>query len=194
MNRWVGVVVGVAVVTLGATHAVALSVQEAILRAKPAVALVTARVGAEVTMDCGQGPVTVTPSPFVETGTGWFIDGRGYLITNAHVVDPVHRLPPWVLHELKKKAIEQACVEPALKAQGLMRGQRPEVEDRIRRQTPATGALATAKLKPVPTAHRPALERHEARGRGEEVQRAHSSRQSPASRRPTRGATWPCCA
>jgi S1-C subfamily serine protease len=38
-------------------------------------------------MDCGQGPVTVTPAPFVETGTGWFIDGRGYLITNAHV-DP----------------------------------------------------------------------------------------------------------
>jgi rhodanese-related sulfurtransferase len=132
-----------------ALEAQALSLQEALLRAKPAVALVTATVGAEVTMDCGQGPVTVTPAPFVETGTGWFIDGRGYLITNAHVVDPVHRLPPWVTHELKKKGIEQACVEPALKAQGLMRGERPEVEERIRRLASDRG-LATAKLKPLP--------------------------------------------
>jgi rhodanese-related sulfurtransferase len=111
-----------------------MSVQEALLRAKPAVALITARVDAEVTMDCGEGPVTVKPSPFVETGTGWFIDGRGWLITNAHVVDPAYRQPPWVAHELKKKAIDQACVEPALQAQGLMRGQRPDVEDRIRRR------------------------------------------------------------
>ncbi len=133
----------------GVREAQALTVQEAILRAKPAVALITTSVGAEVTMDCGQGPVTVTPAPFVETGTGWFIDGRGYLITNAHVVDPVHRLPPWVTHELKKKAIEQACVEPALKAQRLMRGERPDVEERIRRQASDRG-LATAKLKPLP--------------------------------------------
>jgi hypothetical protein len=75
--------------------ALALTVQEAILRANPAVALVTARVDAEVTMDCGQGPTTVRPAPFVETGTGWFVDGRGWMITNAHVVDPAHRLPPW---------------------------------------------------------------------------------------------------
>src|SRR4029450_2520256 len=89
MNRWVGVVVGVAVVTLGATHAVAVAVHQAILLAKPAVALVTARVDAEITMNCGKGPVTVKPSPFIETGTGWFVDGRGWVITNAHVVDPV---------------------------------------------------------------------------------------------------------
>src|SRR3989442_13056716 len=87
---------------------VALSVQEAILRAKPAVALITAEIQADVTMNCGQGLVTVSPAPFVETGTGWFVDGRGFLVTNAHVVDPAHRLPPWGTHELKKKAIEQA--------------------------------------------------------------------------------------
>ena len=133
----------------GAPEARALSVQEASLRAKPAVALVTASVGAEVTMDCGQGPVTVTPAPFMETGTGWFIDGRGYLITNAHVVDPVYRLPPWVTHELKKKAIEQACVDPALKARQLMRGEQPAVEERIRRLASERG-LATAKLKTLP--------------------------------------------
>lgn len=111
-----------------------LTLQEAILRAKPAVALITARVDAEVTMDCGEGPVTVKPRPFVETGTGWFVDGRGWLITNAHVVDPAHRLPPWVSHELKKKAIDEACVEPVLQAQGIMRGRRPDLEDQLRRR------------------------------------------------------------
>ena len=74
--------------------ALALTPQEAILRAKPAATLIEARVEAEVTLNCGQGPVIVRPAPFIETGTGWFVDGRGYVITNAHVVDPVHRLPP----------------------------------------------------------------------------------------------------
>src|SRR5881628_2114217 len=129
--------------------AAALSVQEAILRAKPAVALITAEIQADVTMNCGQGLVTVSPAPFVETGTGWFVDGRGFLITNAHVVDPAHRLPPWVVHKLKKKAIDQGCVEPALRARGLMPGQRPDLEDRIRREV-SERALASAKFAPQP--------------------------------------------
>jgi S1-C subfamily serine protease/rhodanese-related sulfurtransferase len=129
--------------------AAALSVQEAILRAKPAVALVSAEIRADVTLNCGQGPAEVSPAPFIETGTGWFVDGRGYLITNAHVVDPAHRLPPWVTFELKKKAVEQACVEPALRARGLMRGQRPDIEEQIRRQA-SDAALATAKVTASP--------------------------------------------
>jgi S1-C subfamily serine protease/rhodanese-related sulfurtransferase len=141
-------VIGVAA-ALAAAPALALSVQEAILLAKPAVALVTARIDAEITMNCGKGPVTVKPSPFIETGTGWFVDGRGWLITNAHVVDPVHRMPAWVVHELKKKAIDQACVEPALKAQGLMRGQRPDLEDQIRRDASAR-ALDSAEVETEP--------------------------------------------
>src|SRR5262245_8076544 len=127
----------------------ALTAQEAILRVKPAVALITARIEADVTMNCGQGPVIVRPAPFIETGTGWFVDGRGYLITNAHVVDPAYRMPPWVTHELKKKAIDQGCVEPALRAQHLMRGEQPVVEERIRRQASERG-LATATIKPQP--------------------------------------------
>src|SRR5262245_38581507 len=150
MSRWVGVVVSVVTVAMGAAPALAMTAQQAILLAKPAVALVTARVDAEITMNCGKGPVTVKPSPFIETGTGWFIDGRGWLITNAHVVDPVHRMPPWVLHELKKKAIDQACVEPVLKAQGLMRGQRPDLEDQIRRDASAR-ALGSAEVEPEKT-------------------------------------------
>lgn len=112
----------------------AVPVQEIVLRAKPAVTLVTARVEAEVTLNCGAGPLTVKPAPFQETGTAWFVDGRGYLLTNAHVVDPAHRLPPWVIHELKRTAVDEACVEPVLAKQGLMRGQRPEAEDQLRRR------------------------------------------------------------
>src|SRR3989440_3511442 len=143
-------VLGLAALTLLTPAATsALSVQEAILLAKPAVALVTAEVRGEVTLNCGRGTVTVRPTPFIETGTGWFIDGKGYLVTNAHVVEPAHRLPPWVIHELKKKAIDQACVDPALRAQGLMRGQRPDVEDSIRRDA-TVRAMATAQVTPQP--------------------------------------------
>lgn len=131
---------------LAPARAAALTVQEAILRAKPAVALVSAEVRATVTMNCGRGPVTVTPSPFIETGTAWFVDGRGFLVTNAHVVDPARRLPPWVIYELKKKAVEQGCVEPALRARRLTSGERPDIEDEIRRSV----SLSAAKLTPTP--------------------------------------------
>ncbi len=119
------------------------SVQEAILMAKPAVALVSAEVSADVTMDCGRGPVTVQPAPFIEMGTGWFVDGRGYLITNAHVVDPAERLPPWVVQDLREKAVEDGCVAPALRARGLARGERPDIEEQVRRGvSPVTITLA----------------------------------------------------
>ncbi|MBI2555494.1 MAG: trypsin-like peptidase domain-containing protein [Candidatus Rokubacteria bacterium] len=123
-----------------------IPVQELVLRAKPAVALVTARVDAEATVNCGAGAITVKSAPFLETGTGWFIDGRGYLITNAHVVDPAHRLPPWVTQELKKSAVDEACVTPVLARQGLMRGQRPDFEDQIRRRVD----MGSIRLKPLP--------------------------------------------
>ncbi|HEV8144255.1 MAG TPA: hypothetical protein VGQ77_15445, partial [Methylomirabilota bacterium] len=80
--RLLSIVLGAAL--LIPTTAGALSVQEVNLRATPAVALITARIDAEVTLNCGAGPVSVQPKPFVEIGTGWFVDGRGWLITNAH--------------------------------------------------------------------------------------------------------------
>jgi len=140
-------VAALALLTPASTSAV--TIQEALLIAKPAVALVTAEVRAEVTLNCGSGTKTVRPSPFVETGTGWFVDGRGYLITNGHVVDPVHRMPPWVIHELKKNAIDQACVDPALRAQGKTRGQMPEMEESIRRDAMAR-AMSSAQVTPTP--------------------------------------------
>lgn len=148
MKRVAAVVIAALVLSVTRAGA-AITVQEAILRAKPGVVLVTAEVRAEVTMNCGKGPVTAQPSPFVETGTGWFIDGRGWVVTNAHVVDPAYRVPAWVQHELKKKAIDEACVDPALRARGLMRGQRPEIEERIRRDI-SDVALGAAKVTALP--------------------------------------------
>jgi rhodanese-related sulfurtransferase len=149
MQYWLASLLLLSAVLTGPHVATALTIQEAILRAKPAVVLITARVDGDVELNCGQGPVIVSPAPFIETGTGWFVDGRGFLITNGHVVDPAYSLPPWVTHELKKTAIEQACVEPALKARGLMRGNNPTVEDQIRRDANER-ALSTAKLTTRP--------------------------------------------
>ena len=85
-----------------------LTVQEALLRAKPAVALVIAEVVAEVSLNCGSGETRVTPPPFRETGTGWFIDARGLLITNGHVVQPAHTPPRWMINSFARRAIESA--------------------------------------------------------------------------------------
>jgi S1-C subfamily serine protease/rhodanese-related sulfurtransferase len=123
----------------------AASVQEALLHAVPAVALVSAEVRASATVNCGQGPITVSPKPFIEVGTGWFVDGRGYLITNAHVIDPAYRVPTWVEFNLKLRAVEEGCVYPALNARGLARGQRPDLEEQLLRAIP----LAAVKLTPT---------------------------------------------
>src|SRR5262249_50944017 len=76
---------------------------------------------------------------------GWFVDGRGFLVTNAHVVDPAHRVPPWVVQDLKRSAVEEACVKPMLRERGLAPGQRLDLEDDIRRKIP----LTAVNLKPA---------------------------------------------
>jgi len=123
----------------------AVSIQETLLLAVPAVALVSAEVKASATVNCGQGLITVSPKPFIEVGTGWFVDGRGYLITNAHVIDPAYRVPPWVEFNLKLRAVEEGCVNPALKARGLARGERPDLEEELLRAIP----IAAVKLAPT---------------------------------------------
>jgi serine protease Do len=93
-----------------ATAQPALSVQEALLRAKPAVALVISEVGGDVVVRCRSGAeTTVTPPPFRETGTGWFVASSGWLVTNAHVVSPAHHPPDWLVKEQTQKAITQTC-------------------------------------------------------------------------------------
>ena len=141
--RWAAVLAVSGGLTATPSPSSALSVQEALLHAVPAVALVSAEVKGSATVNCGQGPITVNPKPFIEVGTGWFVDGRGYLITNAHVIDPAYRVPPWVEFNLKLRAVEEACVYPALKARGLARGQRPDLEEQLLRAIPITAVKLT---------------------------------------------------
>jgi serine protease Do len=85
-------------------------VQEVLLRAKPAVALVLSEVTAEVTLPCPRGGKhQLTPPPFRETGTGWFINPSGWVITNGHVVSPAHQLKQAVARELVERGVPQAC-------------------------------------------------------------------------------------
>src|SRR6059036_3902550 len=109
-----GLMAGV-VWTLQAHAQQPLSVQETNLRAKPATVLIISEVSAEVTLNCGDGSQSVTPSAFRETGTGWFIDPTGWVITNGHVVQPAYETPRWLVNRMAEKAVRSACLGPALK-------------------------------------------------------------------------------
>ena len=94
----------------GVAAAAAPSVQEVLLRAKPAVALVVSEVTAEVTVACpGGGKQQVSPPPVRETGTGWFISPSGWVITNGHVVSPAHQPRQDDERQLRERAVRQAC-------------------------------------------------------------------------------------
>jgi len=110
------------------------SVQEALARATPAVVLVVAEVASEVTLDCGAGPTKVTPPVFRETGTGWFIDADGWLVTNGHVVQPAYRPPRWLVNQQAQRAVTTACLPSVLKRKGLQPGEWPEAEDAAKRK------------------------------------------------------------
>lgn len=127
-----------------------LTVQEAILRAKPAVVLVIAEVAADVSLNCGGGQRRVTPPAFRETGTGWFIDARGLLITNGHVVQPAHTPPRWLVNSFARRAVETTCVPPMLRSMGIAPGQQPDVEDQVKRRA-LDSVLPTVKVRLEPT-------------------------------------------
>jgi len=131
----------------GSARAQALSIQETILRAKPAVVLIIAEVGAEVTLNCGDGPTTVSPKPaFRETGTGWIVESSGFVITNAHVIQPAHEPPAWLVNQQAQKAVTTACLPKALKAANLEPGQSPDREEALKRRL-LDQVLGTAKVK-----------------------------------------------
>jgi S1-C subfamily serine protease len=104
-------VLAVLVAPLLTAAAPPLSVQEALLRATPAVALIVTEVGGAVAVRCraGASPREVTPAPYRETGTGWFVDSSGWLLTQGHVVAVAHRPPSTLLRERAAQAIREAC-------------------------------------------------------------------------------------
>ncbi|MBI4240884.1 MAG: trypsin-like peptidase domain-containing protein, partial [Candidatus Rokubacteria bacterium] len=122
------------------------SVQEALLRAKPAVGLIIAEITAEVRVNCGAGETQVSPPAFRETGTGWFIDPNGLLVTNAHVVQPAHTPGRWLVNSFAKRGAEQACIPVLLRRMGLNPGERPAAEEQLKRQVHDT-VVPTAKVK-----------------------------------------------
>src|ERR1044071_1945346 len=111
-----------------------IPVQEAMLRAKPAVVLVIAEVAAEVTLDCGGGTTSVKPPAFRETGTGWFIDTAGWVITNGHVVQPAYETPKWLINQQAQRAVTIGCLNKALEKANLTPGERPDAEDALKRR------------------------------------------------------------
>jgi len=128
----------------------ALSVQESVLRAKPAAVLVISEVSAEVTLDCGSGPRSVTPTAFRETGTGWFIDPSGWVMTNGHVVQPAYETPRWLVNQMAQRAVTTACLGPALEAARIQPGDRPDAEEALKRRL-LDKVLPTVKVMITPT-------------------------------------------
>jgi S1-C subfamily serine protease len=126
-----------------------LTVQQGLLRATPAVVLVVAEVASEVTLNCGAGPVKVTPPVFRETGTGWFIAQDGWLMTNGHVVQPAYEPPRWLANQQAQRAVTTACLPGVLKRMGLQPGDQPDTEEAAKRKL-LDAVLPTAKVNLQP--------------------------------------------
>lgn len=122
-----------------------ISVQEALLRAKPAVVLVLAELAGDVSVQCGPAtaPVSVEIPPFRETGTGWFVGPSGWLVTNAHVVSAAHRPPGWLLRQRSEQAVRQACPGAAVSV-------KPRIEASISVMVPSGLKLPATVVKYSP--------------------------------------------
>ena len=125
------------------------TLQETLLRAKPAVALVVSEVAAEITLKCAGGDqINAKAAPYRETATGFLVNSRGWLITNAHVVAAGYTPPAWMGRQLAEKAFRAECLPGLLGRRGVRPGTQPELEDQLARQ--GVAALTPDKIKLAP--------------------------------------------
>jgi S1-C subfamily serine protease len=126
------------------------SLQEILLRAKPAAVIVVAEVGGQVRLRCGGVEKTVSPAPYRESGSGFFISPRGWVITNGHVVY-VAQEPPrrWMTTHLVEKAFRAECLPDLLTRRGLIAGERPDLEDTLTREAVASTPADNVTLDPT---------------------------------------------
>ena len=86
-----------------------------------------------------QRSAKVTPPVFRETGTGWFIEGDGWVVTNGHVIQPARETPRWLVNQQAQRAGDHGLSYP-----------RPSRElascpaSGRRRRTPSSASCSTA--------------------------------------------------
>jgi S1-C subfamily serine protease len=149
MRPHVAVVVAVLILLPTSGPAQEISLQEMLLRVKQAVAVVVAEVGGQVRLRCAGADTTITPAPYRESGTGFFVSPRGWIVTNAHVVFVAHDPPRgWLTSHLVEKAYREGCLPMVLASRGLGPGERPDVEDALVREVVAGTPVERVTLEP----------------------------------------------
>ena len=149
MRRFLAALAALTLLAPIAASAQELTLQEMLLRSRPAVVVVIAQVGAQVTLRCPEAEKTVAAKPYRESGTGFVISPRGWIVTNAHVLYVAHDPPRrWMTGHLVEKAYRAECLPAALSARGLNPGDRTEVEDTLVRQAVAGTPADKVSLEP----------------------------------------------
>ena len=120
------------------------TVQEVLLRAKPAVVLVVAETATRVTLRChGRQEAGFRSTPARASASGWVVAPDGWVVTSADILSMV----PGARRELLQAAVREACLPAILQERGLQPGERPGIEDGIVRRL-AADAAPSARVQP----------------------------------------------